>query len=403
MRILLIAPTCDGEDVGESWFAFQWASRLALSHDVTLLTYHKRRRTPAARQLNGLRVIEWTEPPLVGRAERLNSMLAPGYLPFYLRARSWIRAALRRGERFDIVHQPVPEAMRYPCPAIGLGIPVVIGPVGGGLNSPAAFAAEETTDPWFMRLRGLDRLRLRHDPLLRRTYEGAACVLGIAQYVEESLRHLRIQRFEIMPDVGIDHVPPPVDRRRRAGPVRALFVGRVVRTKGAREAIRAISMCAELPLTLDIVGDGADRAACEALVAELGVADRVRLHGRQPREAVDRFYKAADIFVFPSYREPGGSVVLEAMGHSLPVIVCDRGGPGATASECCAIKLPVTTPDALARDVATALRRLATDKRLRLAMGRAAHEHLQRTALWEHKIDRASSLFEELVTVTSAA
>ncbi len=130
----LIAPTCDGEDVGEAWVAYQWAQGLAAHHDVTLLTYHKRGARPAAEQLSGLRVIEWTEPPLIGRAERLNSILKPGYVPFYMRARRWIDQALARGERFDVAHQPTPVAMRYPSPAIGFPIPLVIGPVGGGIG-----------------------------------------------------------------------------------------------------------------------------------------------------------------------------------------------------------------------------------------------------------------------------
>ena len=41
-RLLLITASCDGEDVGEAWVGFQWASRLAARHDVTLLTMHRR-------------------------------------------------------------------------------------------------------------------------------------------------------------------------------------------------------------------------------------------------------------------------------------------------------------------------------------------------------------------------
>src|SRR5262245_52808973 len=144
-KLLLIAPTCDGQDVGEAWVAYQWARGLAKRHDVTLLTYYKRGRLPASRQLTGLDVIEWPEPPLVGRAERLNSMLKPGYVPFYLKARRWIRHALARGERFDLAHQPVPVAMRYPSPVAGLGIPYIIGPVGGSLGSPPEFEKEKDT------------------------------------------------------------------------------------------------------------------------------------------------------------------------------------------------------------------------------------------------------------------
>ena len=107
-KLLLVAPTCNGEDVGEAWVAYKWAQLLAPRHDVTLLTYHKRGARPASQQLSGLRVIEWSEPPLLGRAERLNSLLKPAYVPFYLRARKWIRRAIAAGERFDVAHQPAP-------------------------------------------------------------------------------------------------------------------------------------------------------------------------------------------------------------------------------------------------------------------------------------------------------
>src|SRR5690606_26038144 len=242
VRLLLIAPTCDGEDVGEAWVAYQWARRLGERHDVTLVTYHKRGKTPAARQLPHMRVVEWTEPPLVGRAERLNSMLKPAYIPFYWRARSWIRRALAAGEHFDLAHQPVPVAMRYPSPVAALGLPFVIGPVGGGLSSPAGFAADEDTAPWFMALRRLDGFRRRRDPLLRRTYETADCMLGIADYVREELADIPLRRFEVMSETGLDEIPPAIDRSGRSGPVRLLHVGRLVRTKGARDVIRAMAM-----------------------------------------------------------------------------------------------------------------------------------------------------------------
>ena len=69
---------------------------------------------PASTQLPGVRVIEWQEPAILGWAERLNSMLKPGYIAFYLKARQWIRRAMADGERFDLAHQIVPVAMRYP-------------------------------------------------------------------------------------------------------------------------------------------------------------------------------------------------------------------------------------------------------------------------------------------------
>ncbi len=401
-RILLIAPTCDGTDVGEAWVAFQWASRLAVRHEVTLLTYHKRGRPTAASQLPGVRVIEWTEPPLVGRAERLNSLLKPGYFVFAARARHWIRRALAAGETFDVAHQPVPVAMRYPSPATGLGIPLVIGPVGGGLPDPPGFGEAGDTSPWYVRLRAFDRWRLRHDPLLRQTYRTAECVLGIAPYVADRLRDVPGRAFEVLSDTGLQELPPTTVHERDPHPLRLLHVGRLVRTKGARDTIRALGYIPRADVHLDVIGDGPDRPACEALARELDLTGRITFHGSLARATVDDFYRAADIFVFPSYREPGGSVVFEAMGLGLPLIVADRGGPASSVDESCAIRIPVTNPDALARDVATAIDMLISEPEVRLEMGRQSRKRVAEVGLWESKIDRVEGVYARAIATARA-
>jgi glycosyltransferase involved in cell wall biosynthesis len=396
-KLLLIAAPCDGEDVGEAWVAFQWASRLAARHEVTLLSYYKRGRTPASRQLSDVRVIEWPELPVVGRAERLNSMLKPGYFPYYLRCRRWISRALARGERFDLAYQPVPVAMRYPSPAVGMGLPFIVGPVGGSITAPDGFGQVGDSAPWYVGLRRLDGLRMRRDPWLHRTYEQASCVLGIAPYVRELLAGVAVRRFEVMSETAIDRLPPLVDRSARTGDVRLLFVGRLIRTKGARDVIQALGLCRELPVTLDVVGDGYDRAACEALVADLGLTARVRFHGWLPRERVQDFYRSADVFTFPSYREPGGNVVFEAMGYGLPLIVSDIGGPGAAVDEKSGIRIHPESPEQYASSIASAITRLVSDRPLRLALGDGARRRVSEVGLWDGKLDRFDAICSELV------
>jgi glycosyltransferase involved in cell wall biosynthesis len=396
-KVLLIAPTCDGDDVGESWVAFQWAQLLSERFDLTLLTTFKRGHRPPSVQLPGVEVVEWSEPPGVGRFERLNSLMQPGYLPFLIRGRRWLKKRLADGNGFDVVHQVIPVAMRYPSPAAGLGIPFVIGPVGGSLASPAAFSEEEGATPWYQRLRALDGWRIKADPLLRRTYESADCVIGVAPYAGELLSGITLRRFEIMSETAIHAVKPPIDRGGRSGPVRLLHVGRIVRTKGLRDVIRAMGRLRDLDIVLDVVGDGNDRAACEALAVELGLHDQITFHGAVPRDEVDGFYERADVFVFPSYREPGGNVSLEAMAYGLPLIVCRRGGPGANVDDSCAFRLDAESPEQLAEDVAEAIRRLVQDPGLRSRMGAAARAHAESTHLWQARLDRLSALYEELV------
>lgn len=394
-KILLIAPACDGEDVGEAWVAFQYAKRLSERYDLTLLTTYKRGHTPMTMQLPGVRVVEWQEPPGIGRFERLNSLMQPGYVPFYWRARRWIRRRQAAGESFDVAHQVVPVAMRYPSPAVNLGIPLVIGPVGGSLESPPGFIEQEGATPWYQRLRRLDGWRMRHDPLLRRTYESADLVVGVADYVREFLSDLQVKRFEIMSETAVEQVHDPVDRTARTLPVRLLHVGRIVRTKGLRDVIHAMAELRDLDVVLDVLGDGNDREGCEQLIAELGLSDRITLHGSVPRSTVDTFYREADVFVFPSYREPGGNVSLEAMSWGLPVIVCRRGGPGANVDESCAFLLESVSPAQLASDCASAIRKLM-DPELRARMGETGRQRAETTHLWSQRLDQMGRYYDEV-------
>ena len=133
-------------------------------------------------------------------------------------------------------------------------------------------------------------------------------------------------------------------------------------------------------------------------MTELGLAGRVRFLGRLPREEIDTYYREADVFVFPSYREPGGNVAFEAMSFGLPLIVCDRGGPGNVVDDSCGIKLPAVSPDQLARDVAGAVRELAADPGRRLALGAGARARVARIALWDAKIDDVDALYEQVLS-----
>jgi glycosyltransferase involved in cell wall biosynthesis len=286
--------------------------------------------------------------------------------------------------------------MRYPSPVAGLGIPFVIGPVGGSIDTPPGFADQDTA-PWYVGLRRLDHLRIRHDPLLRRTYEQSGCVLGIGSYVKDFLDPVVLRRFEVMFETGIERLPDIVDRTGRHGDVRLLFVGRLVRTKGARDAIRALGSMRRLPIVLDIVGDGFDRTACEALTAELGLVDRVRFHGRLPRTQVNEFYAAADIFVFPSYREPGGNAPLEAMSYGLPLIVSDLGGPATVVDDSCGIRLHPLSPDQYAQAIAGAIATLVTDPARRHAMGERARQRAGAIALWENKITQIEAIYANVM------
>ncbi len=85
---------------------------------------------------------------------------------------------------------------------------------------------------------------------------------------------------------------------------------------------------------LVVVGPGRDEryaASLRALTAELGIADDVVFTGGVPLEETVYFYRAADVFVYPSFNETFGLPILEAMACGCPVVTSDTTAMPETA------------------------------------------------------------------------
>ncbi len=158
-------------------------------------------------------------------------------------------------------------------------------------------------------------------------------------------------------------------------------VGQLTPWKAQADAIRAVSLLARRwpDLKLLVVGSvkfhsGSTRyrndaylASLHALVDELSLRDQVRFLGE--REDVPEILRALDALLVPSWEEPFGRVVIEAMAMCTPVLATANGGPAEVISDGVdGLLLPPRDPAGWAE----AIRRLLADPARRGSMGRAA-------------------------------
>ena len=231
---------------------------------------------------------------------------------------------------FDVVHRVIPVSPTIPSilarRCARAGVPFVIGPLNGGLPWPEGFGGERRRErEWLSYLRSAYKLM----PGYRATRRAAsAIVVGSTHTLSEMPASTR-SRVVYVPENAIDESRfPAPEPRRRVGPVRVAFVGRLVPYKGADMLVTAAAPLIKAGrVTLDIIGDGPERERIGLLVATQRLGDAVSLPGWVPHERLHERLRRSDVFAFPSIREFGGAVVLEAMALGLVPVVVDYGGP----------------------------------------------------------------------------
>jgi len=397
LNILILAPYLDSEDVGEAYCAFKWVQTLSAHAHVTLLTMQRPGWQDKRSILPNVQTFWCNEPWVYRLVPRLNAMAKLSYGTFYRWARATISRMVANGYPIDIAHQLTPFALRHASPLRHFHIPYVLGPKAGSLATPKAMAAEMDADPLYMKLRNLDILRFYADRGLRQSYQKASLVMGAAPYVGARLDKLAQDRFVVESELGLDALPEMPDRSNRIG-TRLLHIGRGVRSKGLRDVIQAMArLNPALAVHLDVAGQGPEIEACQALAADMGLAERITFHGQVGRERITSLYRAADIFCFPSFREPSGSVIFEAMSHGLPIIGAAVGGPAHVITPKTGMLIEPQKPSDFADDIARAIARLAIDPALCTRMGAAARARVAALGLWHAKADRMMALYRAVI------
>lgn len=193
-------------------------------------------------------------------------------------------------------------------------------------------------------------LKAARDRALRQ----ADAVLIPSRYLAQMARdwNLDADRVHVVPnpaDLPAPSAPREALRARLGlnGPT-AVYIGRFALAKDVATLVEAAAAVPELDVVL--VGDGPERAALEAQIAQLGLTGRVRLHPSVDRAGVADWFHAADVSVLPSQWENFPHGVVESLAVGTPVVASDVGGVSEILEDDAYGRLvPSRSPDVLAQ------------------------------------------------------
>jgi glycosyltransferase involved in cell wall biosynthesis len=140
------------------------------------------------------------------------------------------------------------------------------------------------------------------------------------------------------------------------GELRLVHHSNLQRVYGLEFAVEAVALLGDVPVRLDVYGDGPYRSHIEEAVSRSGVGERVTLHGRVPLDDLPRLLADSDIGLVPTRPEPYAEYslstkLLEYAAMGVPIIATDLATFRAHFDERAIRYIPGGDPAALAAAV----------------------------------------------------
>lgn len=311
---------------------------------------------------------------------------------------------LHKENHFDIFHH-ITYANDWMASHTGALLPVsyVRGPGGGAQRVPAKFVAEYPVKEHLSQtFRSAGQWLFRHDPFFIAGQNRAKALLVCNKESFDALPEKWQEKAYMFPVNGISKEDLLLFRTKpktKNKNFTVLTAGKLIKIKGFDLAIKAFKVFSEKNKDADfiIVGDGPELENLQKLIGSLGLEDKVKIEKWMPRETLLEKMLNCDVFLFPSLRDGGGNVVVEAMAAGKPVVCFDMAGPAFHIDEKCGIKIKPDFPEQAITDIAKALEKLYSDENLKLSLGKGAMEKAQREYDWDRLGDRLKEIYGKIL------
>ena len=412
MKILIVAENASRKFGGEAILPLHYFRFLGeRGHEVFLVTHDRVKEELQAtlsprenarvfyvsdRSLH--RGVYKTGKKLPSRLQSFTSLLLLQVL-FQVKAKKIVRNLVAE-EGIDLVHQPIPVSPKLPSLFSGLGAPVVIGPMNGGMSFPEGFKDMES--PLERTLLAAGRILSGAANLALPGKRRAAALLAANHRTARALPPGAAGKVFILPENGVDlelwdSAGEGTPFEKEKGPL-FVYLGRLVSMKNVDSLLHSF---AALPgskkACLVIAGEGPQKTRLEGTARNLGIQDSVRFLGHLPQEECAPLLKASTALVFPSLLDCGGAVVLEAMAASKPVVAVDWGGPKDYVTKETGILVEPGSREQLIRDFTAAMIQLIENPDRTEAMGRAGRKRVEELFDWRKKAEAIERIFQEIL------
>jgi glycosyltransferase involved in cell wall biosynthesis len=415
LKVLLVADNCSRKMGGEAILPYHYFRLLTAQGHETFLVVHERCRDEVLElfpaQADKITFLEDTpaQKKLWTMGTKLPRRVAEVSLWFLVNmsTSSRMKKAAQRlvaEKAIDVVHQVTPVSPKSPSHLYGLGAPVVIGPMNGGMIFPPAF--QKT-------IRLSERISYAVGKSMGTVVNffvpgkhKAALLLAANPRTADSLREVvgpkRPLKIEVENGVDLALWKTGVVPAVLAQPT-FVFLGRLVDWKGVDLLLAAFQALVKTrDAALIVIGGGDQLEPLKAEARRLGIDGKVSFPGFLGQDEVPPLVAASRALVLPSLFECGGAVVLEAMALEKAVIATNWGGPADYLDPRCGILVEPSSREGFIAGLTAAMTTLLDQPELAKTLGRNGRKKIEELYDWDQKVDAMVGYYQQALETDRA-
>lgn len=417
LNVLVNAYACCPGMGSEQGMAWNWISRLAQYCEVYVITEseYETQNLSALSQFEYGKHIHFFFIPVTDEVRRM--CWNQGDWRFYPHYAEWQRRALDKAREITqavdihVMHQLNMAGFREPGMFYRINaermrdglrrIPLVWGPVAGYGSIPFSFMRRGGLrfTAFYLLKNILNVLQMKFHPRVCRMMKESDVLFSCMPEVRDGVRFLQHRDSLLINETGCDVMSTNTHCFSDGQHFRILWVGRFLFTKQLPLALQVIASIRDLPgIEFHIVGKGfteSETTRMHQMAQQLHIDSICRWHGQIPNAEVHHLMNEMDVFLFTSIFEATSTVVLEAIGHGLPIVCFDRCGFGAVVTDRIGRKIPCKTPSRAVKDFSGVIRDLYDHREPLLSMSQCCHE-VQELYNWDAKIRRVLEIYYSL-------
>ena len=331
MNILLSAYACEPHKGSESEISWSWIKYLSkTNHKVFVITRKNNEKKIKKIRFKNISFLYYDLPKNLVNLIKGGNNKPNSYLYFFfwqigifIHFFSFIKKS-----KFDYIHHVTLGTFRIPSLLCYFNSKFIYGPVAGGETVPKQLVKNLSIKARIIeRLRLISNKLIKFSPIVNYTFRKSYKIFLTSKDCLKFIPYREKRKCFIVPALLNNKIRFKFKKKYRSRTI--YFAGRLVEWKGVSLLLKIFKKVSlnDKKIKLNIYGDGPCKKEITNFIKDNKFHNRIKLHGKLDQRKFIKEIKKNDLLIFPTFRDSGGFVILEALNNNINVITTNAGGP----------------------------------------------------------------------------